>query len=133
MMPVCLPLALFRNQVLSGFSEAHSLRRTVVLVLRADVDQANALVIVMTLGGTRNCTREICHFEKQNGKFPSWVRTDMTNVQGWSDGLLTNVPDHQVFKLLDNHAQINQREMTQLPEFNFILLKYNKTLQKRKV
>ena len=55
----------------------------------------------------------------------------MTNVHGWSNGLLTNVPDHQVFKFLDNHAQINQREMTQLPEFcHFILLKYNKTLQK---
>ena len=42
MMPVFLPLVLFRNQVLSGFSEAHklSLSRTVVLVLRADVNQA---------------------------------------------------------------------------------------------
>ena len=40
MMPVYLPLALFRNQVFLGFSEAHSLSRTVVLVLRADVNQA---------------------------------------------------------------------------------------------
>ena len=40
MMPVYLLLALFRNQVLSGFSEAYSLSRTVVLVSRADVNQA---------------------------------------------------------------------------------------------
>ena len=58
----------------------------------------------------------------------------MTNVQGWSDGLLTNVPDYQVFEFWDKHAQINQREMTQLPAFcHFILLKYNKILKKRKV
>ena len=40
MMPVFLPSALFTNQVLSGFSEAHRLSRTVVLVSRADDNQA---------------------------------------------------------------------------------------------
>ena len=51
MMPLYLPSALFRNQVLSGFSEAHSLSRTVVLVLRADVNQAEDFFMLTTLIG----------------------------------------------------------------------------------
>ena len=47
MMPVYLPLALFRNQVFSGFSEAHSLSRTVVLVLIADVNQTKSFFITL--------------------------------------------------------------------------------------
>ena len=83
-------------------------------------------------GGPGTDPGKFAILKNRMANFPSWVSTDMTNVQGWSDGLLTNVPDHQVFKFLDNHAQINQREMTQLPEFcHFILLKYNKTLQKK--
>ena len=85
-------------------------------------------------GGPGTGPGKFAILKNRMANFPSWVRTDMTNVQGWSDGLLTNVPDHQVFEFWDKHAQINQREMTQLPAFcHFILLKYNKTLQKRKV
>ena len=82
-----------------------------------------ALVIVMTLGGggrgPGTDSGKFAILKNRMANFPSWVRTDMTNVQAWSDGLLTNVPDHQVFKFLDNHAQINQREMTRLPELSF--------------
>ena len=60
----------------------------------------NALVIVMTLGGGPwTDPGKFAILKNRIANFPSWVRTDMTNAQWWSDGLLTNVPDHEVFKI----------------------------------
>ena len=71
----------------------------------------------MTLGGPGTDQGKFAILENRMANFPSWVRIDMTNVQGWSDGLLTNVPDHQSLNFLDNHAQTHQREMAQFSEF----------------
>ena len=77
----------------------------------------------MTLWGAGGRRGEFATLENRMANFPSWVRSDMTNVQGGSDGQLTNAPDNQVSNFFRQPCADKSKTMAQFSEvYHFVLL-----------